>query len=160
MSYVPSAELVAVAWLKNIFSPTFDNIATNLPGDNTTWSDDGFIQVGVVGGSPGVHVPMRNPVIQVDCWACNLNSQKPPWGKASALAETIVEALYDPESVGEALTMPGTPGMYLRARVLSAYAVSEPRRLTLGRQTTPEDSATGFARLQFDMSMHWTAIPA
>jgi hypothetical protein len=142
----PSTELVAIAWLKTLPGIPTTSVATTLPGDSSTWSELGFVQVSVVGGSPEIHNPRRSPVVQIDCWACNPNSEKTPWGKAGVLVETIVNATYllELSNVTVSLTPADT---YDRARVLSAYPLTEPRRV-------PGDEA-GFARLQFDMALSW-----
>ncbi|MGH8571199.1 MAG: hypothetical protein ACREX8_01310 [Gammaproteobacteria bacterium] len=143
MTHLPSAELLMVAWLKGLPGVPPDGVATTLPGDPATWAALGFVQVTTVGGSPAVHTPLRNPVVAVDCWANNPNSQKPPWGKASALAETIVSACYG-DTAQRVVTMPAG---YSNARLMAVYPLSEPRRV-------PADEA-GFARLSVDLSVSW-----
>ena len=72
-------ELVATAWLKTVVG---DRVATTLPKDNTSWSASGFCTLVTAGGTPNLYVPLREPVIGVDCWAVNPQSQKPPWRNA------------------------------------------------------------------------------
>lgn len=149
---LPHGELVAVAWVKGIAGVPPSGVGTTLPGDNTTWAASGFAQVsGPVGGTPDMDVPLHRPVMQVDTWACNLGSAKPPWGKANQLAELIMAGCYgrgdDPEPAGRLVTLP--PG-YQNARVLAAYATTQPRRNQI------VDNAR-FARYTFDLQLHWTA---
>ena len=143
--YPPNAELLAVAWLKSLDGIPTNGVATALPGDPTTWAIDGFVQVTLVGGTPAVHTPLRNPTAQVDCWANNPNSLKPPWGKAHALLETVVAACYDDGTQQRVFVMPTGFG---NARLLTVWPVIEPRRV-------PGDES-GFARVTVDLSMVWT----
>lgn len=139
----PSHELVAVAWLKSITGLPTAQIATTLPADNSSWAASGFIQVTTVGGNPDIDVPTFRPVVQIDCWANNVDSQRPPWGKATHLAERIVWASY--------VDRPGSFDLGASVhtpRLMSVYALSEPRRII-------SDEA-GFARVQFDLSFRWT----
>ncbi|AMW13315.1 hypothetical protein A4E84_29765 [Streptomyces qaidamensis] len=138
----PSTELVATAWLQQVPDMQAD-VGTELPKDPTTWPD-GFVQVMTVGGTPGIHLPMRRPVVQVDCWAATPGSPEPPWGLASHLGALILAATY---TAGQRLTE--LPDLFGTVRVQSAYAVSEPRRI-------PSDEAR-FARVQFDLQLHWSA---
>ncbi len=142
MPHLPSAELVAVAWLKTLDGVPSDGVATTLPGDPTVWAANGFVQVGTVGGSPAVHTPLRTPVVQVDCWANNSNSAKSPWGKSSALAELVVAATY---SIRPRLLV--MPEGFHNARLNTAWPLTEPRRI-------PGDEA-GFARVNFDLALSW-----
>lgn len=154
MAHVPNSELVFEAWLKGIDGVPPNGVGTTLPGDNTTWAASGFVQYSVVGGSPGVYVPEREPVFTVDCWAVRLNSAKPPWGMANNLAETIVEACYQgvDETIPTARVVTISRSGYEQARVQSAYPLTEPRRM-------PGDEAR-FARYQFDLALFWVRVPS
>lgn len=143
MAHFPNAELVAVAWVKSVPGVDPTKVATSLPADTSVWSATGFVQVGVVGGSPNVDTPLFAPVVQVDCWTNAVNSNKPPWGQAHALAGAIMWATYRHEPTTVAM-----PENYHPARLLSVYGLSEPRRI-------PSDTA-GYARVQFDLAMVWT----
>lgn len=145
-----NTELVAEAWLGTAEGLSPGQVATTLPTDVAMWAELGFVQVGpVVGGSPDPHIPKRTPVVQIDCWAANPGSNKPPWGKASNLAETIRAAYEtDHRAIQRTLTLrPGFP----QARVLSAYFAVEPRRV-------PSDQA-GYARYHVDMVFDWIELP-
>jgi hypothetical protein len=147
MSTVLSAttEQVAIAWLKGIVG---DRVATMLPKDNTSWAASGFCVTSTVGGAANQYMPLREPVVAVDCWAVNPDSQKPPWGKAADLAEQIQAGCYTNTTIPRLLTL---PGQYSRARVLSAYTVSEPRRVP--------DDASSYARYTLSLALHWTEVP-
>ena len=149
MPLFPTAEMMAVAWLKTVDGIPSDKVATSLPGDNSTWAASGFIQVSVAGGTPQSHVPLYAPVIQVDCWANNANSQKPPWGKAGHLAGAIQWATYSQGAQVGVLPMLDD---FYDVRVTTVRCVSEPRRI-------PGDDA-GFARVQLDLEFSWTLAEA
>lgn len=140
-------ELVAIAWLKGIVG---DRVSTTLPrssASNSTWAASGFVTVATVGGVPDMYVPMRNPALSVDCWATNPESNKPPWGKASWLADLILAGCLDHEGTPRLLTLPGA---YPQARVLSAHPVYEPRRV-------PDDEAS-YARMNLGLLFHWVEV--
>jgi hypothetical protein len=141
----PNTELVGTAWLGTIAGLSPQMVATQLPADVASWKTSGFITAVVSGGSPNVHNPMRNPVFAVDCWAVNPGSNKPPWFQANQLAE-IVDAGCRATDAQRWLTMPAG---YDQARVLTAYFVTEPRRVY--------DDGGSYARYAADLQIHWTA---
>jgi hypothetical protein len=150
MAVVPVAntELVAVAWLASADGIEPGQVATTLPSSQEAWEPNGFVHVvGAVGGSPQLDYALREPVVQVDAYAVNPSSGKPPWGKAASLMELIVAATYDEAGLQRALTL--RPG-YPQARVLTAHFMSEPRRV-------PGDDAS-FARYQADLVLHWITL--
>lgn len=150
MAVTPKAntELVAVAWLLSADGIEPGQVATTLPSDSSAWSENGFLHVvGAVGGSPQLDHALREPVVQVDAYAVNLNSGKPPWGRAASLMELAVAATYDTAGLQRVLTL--RPG-YPQARVLTAHFASEPRRM-------PGDDAS-FARYQADLVLHWITL--
>lgn len=144
-----SSELVATAWLKGIVG---DNVATTLPKPPTSgvpsWADTGFCVLSIVGGDSDMYVPVRRPVVAVDCWAVNPGSQKPPWNKAGQLAERIQGGCYDAQDIPRLLLLPGG---YPPARVLSAWTAYEPRRV-------PDDPSS-YARYTLGLTLHWTEQP-
>jgi hypothetical protein len=119
----PNNELVGTAFLKSIVG---DRVATTLPKDNTTWTASGFCTVDTVGGSPNIYVPLDEPVLGVECWAVNPDSQKPPWNKAAALASLIKHTCWDHPNLPRNLVLPGG---YPMVQVRSAYLTGEPRRV-------------------------------
>jgi len=146
----PNNTLVAVAWLSTLTDLPVGGIATTLPRDPATWQTNGFVTVGpVVGGSPGVEMPTRHPVLQVQTWANGGQSAKPPWNKAEQLAEIILagcQGAVRPHS-SVVLTLPAA---YSAARLLGAYGISEPRRL-------PSDVAS-YARYEVDIQIDWVPL--
>lgn len=149
----PNSDLVAVAWLSGITGLSADMVSTNLPQDYTTWATSGFVTTSVIGGSPDLYLPIRMPVVQVDCWAVNPSSGRPPWGKANYLAELIrshVEAGPRTANHSRLLTFP--QGDYFGAIVMTAIMRTEPRRgITEG---LGGDTAS-YARYLFDLELHW-----
>ena len=146
----PGNKIVAVAWLETLGLTAA--VGQDLPADQRTWSDHGFVLVASsVGGSPGRHSPMRNPVQQIECWTNQPDSEHAPWNQANELAEQIIAATFRPGQNG----LPGVPQVrlplptgYRPVLLRSVYALTEPNEL-------PGDEA-GFARVQIDVGLHWT----
>lgn len=151
----PNSDLVAVAWISTIPGMSLDMVSTNLPQDFTTWAENGFVTANVIAGAPDLYLPIRRPVVQVDCWAVNPNSGKPPWGKANHLAELIrahVEGDRRITNLKRLLSFP--QGDYLGANVLEAIMQTEPRRaVTTG--FIPIGDEASYAHYLFDLELHW-----
>lgn len=146
-----TTDLVAVAWISDLFDTPM--VATNLPkrgADGTiSWASTGFVVVTTVGGSPHPYMPVRNPVVQIDCWAANPDSGSPPWGKANNLAEEIQNGFYQVGDIPRDLVLnAGFPG----ARVLSAWTVTEPRRVY--------DDEASYARYTMTAQFTWIELPS
>jgi hypothetical protein len=141
-------ELVAVSWLGSAAGITPNQVATNLPTDVSTWADNGFVRVGpVVGGSPQLYSPLREPVLQIEAYAVNPNSGKPPWGKCNSLMQLLFDATYDRSAMQRTLTLPaGFP----QAVVMTAHFVTEPRK--------KEDEQSSYACLMADLAVHWIEL--
>lgn len=141
----PSGTLVMLAWLRQI---------AQLPASVTLpppekWFDTGMCTIVPVGGNPGVYVPERAPVFQVDCWAANRASagattvsRKIPHGAANELADKVVLATY-------ALNVPevALPAQYLPVWIGSAVAISEVREVP-----EPDNS---YAHYSVDVQLRW-----
>lgn len=151
MSLRPNADLVAVAWVSTVTGVDPGQVATARPEDASKWKEKGFVQLTVVGGTPDRDTPIRRPVLSVDAWAVNPGTDKAPWGKAFNLAELVVQGTYPlrPYLAARPVTMPAG---YSGARVMTAEALSEPRRI--------EDSSASYAHVQFDLLLTWTEVPA
>ena len=150
MAVTPKAnsELVAVAWLSGATGIEAGQVATTLPSDASTWETNGFVLVpGVVGGTPQLDYALREPVVQVETFAVNRNSGKPPWGKAAALFELLVEATYATARREVTVTLPSG---YPQAKVFTAHFMSEPRRM-------PGDDSS-YARYVADLAIHWITL--
>ncbi len=154
-----NTELVAIAWLKGVIGLDPNAIGTIVPSDTNAWLSTGFVQVQGIGGAAGNgggggggqgapmrYVPVANPVVQINTWANNGTSKKPPWGKANNLIELVRAGTYAENCIREVVL----PGDYPAVRVISAYLIIEPRRL-------PSDPAS-FARYASDLQMHWVEV--
>ncbi len=142
----PTTDLVASSWIASIAGMDPAMVGPSLPQDVTKWAG-GFVQVMTVGGTPNLYLPVAQPVVSVDCWACKPGSDKAPWGRANYLAEVIRSATYDHPTVQRTLTLPGD---YPEARCLTVYPTTEPRRVY-------SDEA-GYARFNFDLAFSWIAL--
>lgn len=145
--------LVAITWLGGVTGLTPAMVASSLPSDNATWAASGFVTVRTTGGAGAVDYPLRQPIVTVGCWACTVNSNKPPKGKAFHLAETIYAATTPTNdaarrAVYRDLTLPGN---YPRARVMGAIARSEPREAY--------GDAGGYAHVLLDIEFDWVELP-
>jgi hypothetical protein len=143
-----NSELVAVAFLKLLPFIDAGQVATDLPKDQSKWAELGFVTVTVVGGTPNVDLPQHAPVVTVDVWANSKDSVSPPWPKAVSLA-TDISAAFQAERVDS--TPFDTRQNFGRARVLDAVPQTEPRRI--------ENDPQGFARVAFDLLLHWVEVP-
>lgn len=144
--YLPTSDLVAVAWLDAIDGLSAGQVGTALPKDPATWLDAGFVQAQALpGGAADVDVPQwRRPVIQLDFWAAGGSSSiSPRWNLAARLVE-VVRAATESQAYGAAVAMPSG---YLGARVQAAYFVTEPRRIL--------DDPSGYARFTTDLALDW-----
>jgi len=143
-----NTDLAAVAWIGSLPGLTPSMVATALPEDNTTWAASGFVVVKTVGGAPQMYVPLRQPVVSVDCYATSGAGNKAPWAQANNLAEAVVSACQAAASFGAVL--PGPSG-YPNMRVLQAHALQEPRRVF--------GDKSFYARYQFDLQLYWIQLP-
>lgn len=143
---LPNNELVLEAWLKAVLNQT-GGVGSNLPADQTSWKDTGFVQIAVVGGSSSPYMPIKSPVFGLKCTAVNPGGRRPPWDQANQLAERIRAACFTAQQAPQEVTLPSG---YEHAAARSAYLLTEPRRLG------GDDSA--YARYQFDLQMHWSGV--
>jgi len=143
----PSSTLVMVEWLRQAASLP---AAATLPPPEK-WMSTGFVTVTPVGGNPGIYVPERAPVFQVDCWAVNPAaagaksvSRKTPLSHANELADIAVLACYGNFPVS-AVTL---PAQYLPVWIQQAVPVSEVREI-------PEQD-NSYAHFSVDIQLRWT----
>lgn len=136
-----NTELVALAWLKETFPA--GGVGTILPND-ATWSASGFTQVTALGGSSDQYLAFVHPVIGIDCWAFKAGSNKPPWGKANNLAETIRRACI--KARPHRVTLGNN---YPQAQFYTAQMLTEPRRVP---------DAANYARYNFSVAFHWAPV--
>ena len=144
-----TSELVAMAWIGSIEGLSAGMVATQLP-DVSQWAATGFITVAVVGGSPNIYLPVKKPVLQVDCWAVKPESVKPLWWRANLLAETIRYATLQRKGFNRILALTSGAGTYPAAVVQSAYLATEPRRIY--------SDPGAYARYQMDLALTWVTV--
>lgn len=110
MRYTPSAELVAVAWLKKLQLPLTSDVSTTLPAV-TRWTQPCYVQAssagarGVRHGMVDANDPGRESLIRVDVWAA---AKK--FGESNSIAEFIVDATY--EGIAQNADMPIRTGFW------------------------------------------------
>jgi hypothetical protein len=145
-----SNDLVAVAWLRTLPGLVADGVATQLPADETTWAANGFVVVPIqVGGTPHRNIPLRRPVVQVECWGTVPGSDKLPWGIPDQLAEQIRAGTYDRTTFGRLLHITAGGVTYPTARVKAARILTEPRRVW--------HDAGDYAGKSFNLALQWVA---
>lgn len=143
-------DLVAQAWIRSIEGLVADGVAGQLPSDETTWAVNGFVVVPTtVGGSPHSSIPVRRPVLQVECWGTVPGSAKLPWGIPNQLAEQIRFGTYDRTTFGRPLIIKSGTVTYPQAHVLSAQIMTEPRRVW--------SDAGDYAGFLFDLMLQFVA---
>lgn len=145
----PDGALVADAWLRLVAGLPSSCIGPTLPAARRTpapaWVSQAFAQHTVVGGSPAIEVQLRRTVVQLDFWAVTLDDRAAPWGRASAVAERVLDAAYG--TVHELALV--VPDGYDVPRLRTVVPQQEPRKIT--------SDPAGFARFQFDALFTWTS---
>ncbi len=127
MTKLPNTQLVVAEWINTITALRAGCAAAELPENNATWGSSGFAVLTVVGGNHHVFSGQVNhPVVQVDCFAIKPDTGRPLWGAANAMLSAISAACDDKATLQRRLTLPHSFGT---ARVLSAYQLSEERRV-------------------------------
>lgn len=148
-----NAELVAMAYVRAIVSAYDAAVGAVLQGPDAdgrlSWAGTGFVQCTSITGQIDPNVPLRRSVVSLDVWAANEKSKRPPWGKAFALAETIIAATYDTPS-HDTHSVVTLPTGYPDARVTGFRALTEPSR----RPSDPSD----YARVGFDIEVVWHGL--
>ena len=148
-----NAELVVMSYIRAMVDRYGTAVGAILQGpadDGTlTWGDTGFVQPSSLGGPVNANVPIRTSVVTLDVWAANRSSKRPPWGRAYAVAETIIAATYDTAS-HDTHTVVTLPTGYPQARVTGFRALTEPSR----RPSDPSD----YARVGFDVEIVWHGL--
>lgn len=145
---LPTTVEVAQAWLR-LAAPGV-HVDEELPTlkDLPALATLGAIRITPVSGSPNPYVPMRSPVITAECWVAATDStRKRAWHLAGQLAERLVAASFDRALMGADVDLPGD---YRNARVHTATALADPERV--------EDEESGWARVDVDLELLWTAI--
>lgn len=152
----PTDELVTAAWIGTIpgLAPGMvdEVLPPDVEADGTVagWVATGFVTVAVAGGNPDAALPTQKPVMQVDVWATDPGSNKPPWRKASAIGQAIVRATWDRQSIARPLPLVVNGVTYPTAVVKTAYITSNFRRMY--------DDAGDYAHLQGDLALEWVTV--
>lgn len=153
MTYLPSTELVVVAWLKGI-TALGNGVAVDLPADTSGWPTIGtpagpfFVQVTTVGGSGDAEILVDSPVVSIDVYAANAGGSKPPWARASQIAEVIRAAARDHTAIPRKVTLPTGYGA---GYVHGVQLVGPPPRRVPGDQAT-------YAHYVMELQFDWSAV--
>lgn len=146
MNYADSPD-IALAWLNTLDGLPADDTGNVLPGDPTLWATQGFVQVPmVVGGSPDVHLPMREPIVEINAWTNRPGTEEPPWRRAGHLANWIIRRMHAQRTPLDL----DLGGDYYPVRLHAVWAASEPRRIT--------GDPSGYARVMFEAQMRWVVL--
>lgn len=149
MALRASSELAAVYWLKSLPGIPEDRVDVVLPDAQNEFLlvAPGFVTVRVIGGTPHMYLPQREPVVEINTWVAFPNEQHSPWPASSLLADTIIAECTKESNFGHVLTHPD----YETIRMMSAYPTTEPTRF--------EDDDARYARYVFEMQMYWVGDP-
>jgi len=148
-----NTDLVAGLWLSSLPGLNSGMVATRLPEKaeaNQSLITSGFVVHKVVGGTPNMYVPERQPAIQITCYGFPVTpaSRRPQAALASGLAEYIAAACYQTSNFNALLALPTG---YPHARVQQAHLLSEPRPV-YGDQAY-------WSVYQFDIQLYWIELP-
>lgn len=145
---LPITRYVAAGWLQLAVPGV--SAGTELPGveDHPAMRTDGFLRIAAAGGSPDEYVPMREPVVQVECWlAPPATGKQVSWARAEQLANRVLAATYDGALMSRLIDLTSV-GDYAPARVHTVTALSEPDPV--------EQNDTDWARFDLDLLFRWT----
>lgn len=156
----PTGTLVAIAWIGSVPGLYPAMVGRQLPpdvdpdGSAAAWTMPGggigFIQVSPVGGNPDPMIPVRNSVMQLDCWDTVPGSNEPPWESANGLAETVIFASYQFATAGRPLVIEDSGITYPQAQVMAVNILTEPRQVF--------DDAGDYARYSLDAQFTWKQL--
>lgn len=149
-------ELTCAAWIASIpgFTPAMSgpvlppDIDAN--GNAAPWISTGFVTMSTVGGSPHPLLPRHEPVMQVECWATVLGSNRPPWQMAKALGQAITKATWSVRTICRVVTPVVNGVAYPPASVQGARMLTEWRR--------GYSDVADYAVATADLWLSWIAI--
>jgi len=150
MGYLPDTEVVSKAWLLSVPGVPADGVSTQLPEDNSTWAASGFVRIAGIFETMNVYSTLRRPVITLETYAVQLNSAKPPWWKANALAEQIVAVTLPTYTGPDLLGKVTLPSAYEAASVLQVNVIRLPRRVPA--------SDVRYAKYRMDLQVFWVRL--
>lgn len=148
--YLPTAELVAVAWARQRVPGLDGIVATSLPRNTETWAGTGFVTLRAIPSGPyAPNGTKRTSVVQADAWwtstSGTTSSATPQWGKANQLIEALVAAT---EAADARYSIPvDLPSQYRGAVVLAVYPNGDPQKV--------EGDPSGYARYTMDLVVDW-----
>jgi hypothetical protein len=144
-----SNELAAVYWLRSLPGIPENRVDVVLPDSENEYLTvaPGFVTVRTIGGSPHIHLPQRQPVMEINTWVAFPNDQIAPWPASSLLGDTIIAECLDQTNFGHVITHPN----YETIRMMSAYPTTENTRV--------DDDDARYARYVFEMQMYWVGDP-
>lgn len=128
---LPNAEVVVVSYLKAI-NVAGNNVATDLPAPdgqgNYPWQETGFIRVGSIFEDINYYTGRREAVATLECYGYTPNSNKPPFPRANALAEKVVNATLPNQHFNVLKGKLELPSRYYPVSILEATISTGPRR--------------------------------
>lgn len=147
--YLPTAELVAVAWARQRVPGLDGIVATALPRSTETWAGTGFVTLRALPSGPyAPNGTKRTSVVQADAWwsgtSGTTSAAKPQWGKANQLVEALIAATEESALYSTPVTL---PDQYRGAIVLAVYPMSDPQKV--------EGDPSGYARYTVDLAVDW-----
>jgi hypothetical protein len=151
---LPTTRFVAAGWLQLAVPGV--GVGTELPDPGeqdqaaayAAARTNGFMRTAQVGGSPHRYVPMREPVVQVECWfPPPASGKQASWARAEQLANRVVAATYERSLMGRLIDL-STVGNYAPARVHTVIALSEPDPV--------EEDDSDWSRFDVDLEFRWT----
>lgn len=150
MALLATSPLVAQAWIRLVV-PNVGGVGRRLPGTTDAMRAGGFVRVQVVGGDPGMYVPLHEPVVVCECWWPPLDDpQLPPWNRAAELAQALVEATRPDSGFQQRQVDLSQFGSgYGKAHVRTVTALDEPQEVL--------DDPSHFARSDVRLQLFWTA---
>ncbi|NUR09332.1 MAG: hypothetical protein HOQ45_20305 [Nocardioidaceae bacterium] len=145
---LPITRYVAAGWLQLAVPGV--GVDIELPEADSTVRQNGFIRTAAAGGSPDVYVPMREPVVQVECWfPPPASGMQASWARAEQLANRVLSATYNGALMGRLIDL-STVGNYAPARVHTVTALSEPDAV--------EEDASDWSRFDVDLLFRWSPV--
>jgi hypothetical protein len=147
----PTGELVAVAYGKLVLAAAGQGavpVVTNLP-DVSVWTTTGALQVAGIVGTVSRETPVRDMVVSYDGWAARPASDRPPYGQANGILQTVWDSGFQGQDVDLPLALEPA-GVYRPVRVASAFPITEPRRAPV------EDASR--AHFTLDFRLIWMEV--
>jgi hypothetical protein len=144
--YAPTADLVGVAFLRDLAPELVGSIATT-PPERSKWTRNAFVtvrNVSPLGTNPEL-ARRRSDLLDVDVWASvHEGTSRPLWGMATQVAEALADVLDGGNTRTLDLGDKRHPVV-----VFAGWASDRPQRI--------EDDPGGHARMTFGLRIDWAA---